>query len=123
MLVEGTSIRDLYHAALAGMNEIITEQPVTNTPNTQSEAIHITSLDQTTLLIDFLSEVLTLSQINRIIYNLNEIDSLSETELKCSVRGYKIERFKEDIKAVTYHEAEVKCDESGIWSTFIIFDI
>jgi len=29
----------------------------------------------------------------------------------------------EDIKAVTYHEAEVKKKKDGIWETMLIFDI
>ena len=48
-------------------------------------------------------------------------DRLTETELAATIIGTSA-RFEQDVKAVTYHEAEVRC-ENGVWSTMLVFDI
>jgi len=48
---------------------------------------------------------------------------LTETEIEVKVFGRKVEEFEEDIKAVTYHEAEVKKNEKGEYETMLVFDI
>lgn len=62
--------------------------------------LELASLDISSLLIDFLSTILTLSYENKAIF--------------C---------FDKDIKAVTYHEAEVKKNDQGKYETTIVFDI
>ena len=37
--------------------------------------------------------------------------------------GTRINNFDEEIKAVTYHEANVIKNKKGLWETCIIFDI
>jgi SHS2 domain-containing protein len=38
------------------------------------------------------------------------------------VIGYSPVEFEQDVKAVTYHEADVRY-ENGMWSTTLVFDI
>ena len=40
-----------------------------------------------------------------------------------STHGFDIEEFDDDIKAVTYHEAEVRKNGKGNLETYMIFDI
>ena len=47
----------------------------------------------------------------------------TETTLRAIIHGAKTEDFEEDVKAVTYHEVEVKKNEAGNYETLIIFDI
>jgi len=85
--------------------------------------IQIKSLDLETPLVDFLSEVLYLSQINKEIYNEVKFKKFSDTELKAELVGQKVERFGEDIKAVTYHGLEICQRKDGTWEITILFDI
>ncbi len=39
------------------------------------------------------------------------------------LRGFAVSSLDEDIKAVTYHEAEVKETEDRKWETMIVLDI
>jgi SHS2 domain-containing protein len=52
-----------------------------------------------------------------------EVIQLTETSFEASVSGVNVEHFVEDLKAVTYHEAEVRQTDDGYWETMIIFDI
>lgn len=122
--VRGDSLRELFLAALAGMNEIIQPgfcQSATDFP--LAEEISETSPDITALLIDFLSEINTLSHVHNALFCICDFGELNETSLAATLRGVALDGFAEDIKAVTYHEAEVVRDEQGVYSSMIVFDI
>ncbi|MCR4284080.1 MAG: RNA 2',3'-cyclic phosphodiesterase [Parcubacteria group bacterium] len=123
---EGSTIEELFCAALRGMAEIQnakrTRQPADENEKVKKE-IHITSPDQTALLIDFLSEVLAQSQIEKTVFDEVIVKKLSGTELKAEVTGERVEGFGEDIKAVTYHGAEIIQNDAGNYEVTILFDI
>ena len=126
--VKGDNLENLFSAALHGMAKLIKsdECPILKELNEDDiikETIEISSIDSTSLLIDFLSELLTHSQINKSVYCKVKFDKLTDNFLKAIIFGVKINSFDEDIKAVTYHEAEIKKDSAGNLETIIIFDI
>lgn len=122
MKVEADSLPELFVAAIEGMNSIIKEKREERREKSK-KIIEIQSPDKTALLIDFMNEVLYLSQANKEIYNEVKFLEFSETALKAEIFGVKVEEFDEDIKAVTYHEAEIKKNEKGNFETIIVFDI
>jgi len=86
--------------------------------------INIKSPDINSLLVDFLSEALYQSQMNKVIYSEVLFSKFSDTELQAEIRGNKVDSFDEDIKAVTYHELEIKkSPPAGGFETIIVFDV
>lgn len=85
--------------------------------------IKVSSPDLNSLLVDFLSEALYLSQVNREVYFEVKFKKFSDTEIKGELIGQKIERFNEDIKAVTYHSLDVHQQKDGTWEATVLFDI
>ena len=122
MLVQGDSLEDLFSEALYGMMEIL-EPKVDDQKKGIERVIAIEATDTTTLLIDFLNEVLLSTQIHKEAYNKMIFKELSQHSLEAILSGIAVQSFGEDIKAVTYHEAEVKRTEDGTWETMIVFDI
>lgn len=123
--VWGDSLENLFSEALIAMMKIVkitTKLPIDNLVVMERE-IRIEAPDVTALLVDFLSEALALSQTNKEVYTEVKFNRFSETELEALPRGVKVDDFSEDIKAVTYHEAEVKQNEKGEWETILVFDI
>lgn len=122
--VEGTTLEELFESSLEGMNKIISQK---NYPDDLEssfwETIAVTSSDVTTLLIDFLSQVLTKTHIHCAVFFKMEFRQLTENYLEADIYGIKIDSFGEDIKAVTYHEAEVQRNKKGNYETVIVFDI
>lgn len=118
---------ELFRAAVEGMAQIqkstVSEFEIKNKKLECKINVDVKSADLTTLLIDFLSEVLTLSQTDRVVFCNASFNKLTETELVGEITSTKVEEFDEDIKAVTYHEANVVKNEKGQWETVIIFDI
>ncbi len=84
--------------------------------------IELSARDSTSLLVDFLSEVLALCHINREIYDKVTLVKVTETEVKATLSGRKVTSFGGDVKAVTYHEAQVK-QENGEWQVNLVLDV
>lgn len=80
------------------------------------------SLEKNSVRSDFLSEALYLSQVNKEAYFEVNFQNLSDKFLDAKIKGREVLRFGEDIKAVTYHDLEVKKIESN-WRTIVLFDI
>ena len=122
--VSGSELPQLFESALAGMNEIMKKGffEETNVP-TKIERIQLSATDVTALLVDFLSEALTKSHTSRILFNRVEFDELTETSVQAKLHGVPVAKFERDIKAVTYHEAEIRKNDQGRYETTIVFDI
>ena len=85
------------------------------------ESVEINSLDLNSLLVDWLNEILSRSDLNHKIYFNFKIEKLSEKHCRAKIAGQKVVQKEIDIKAATYHGLEVKkVDEH--WQAIIIFD-
>ena len=124
--VSGATKEELFTAALQGMASIIKKDmqanKITETNEIKKE-IKIKLPDLTSLLIDFLSEVLTACHTQKTVFCSVAFLKLNENELHAIIKGAKVDAFDEDIKAVTYHEADVRKNASGDLETVIVFDI
>lgn len=120
----GKDKKDLFQNILFGMSESMKAE-IKKPEERVSREIKVKSQDLAVLLVDFLSEVLYLSQTNKEVYfNFDfAFKNFTDTEIEGVLIGQKIERFGEDIKAVTYHELDVKQKEDGSWEAVILFDI
>ncbi len=122
--IEGTEASDLFRGGVEAMTRIMREDACHNGRElTVRHPVVVTSVDRTTLLVDFLSDVLTLMQTEKAVFCRTTINQLSETALEAEVLGYPVSSFDEDIKAVTYHQADVRQRPDQWWETLIIFDI
>ena len=121
--IEADTREELFEAAVTGMARMLKEDSAKGKQLDLTEKIEISAQDLTSLLIKFLSEVLTLSDIQNALFTELEIDLLQDHTLKGRIRGYREEHIEEDIKAVTYHQADVRQTEDGRYQTNIIFDI
>ena len=134
----GKTKEELFLNMLSGMSENM--KPELQKPGEKTKSkIKLSSFGFQALLVDFLSEVLYLSQVNKEVYNKVEFREFSETEGKedksssspftaaweidGEIFGQKVERFSEDIKAVTHHDLNIQQNPEGIWEATVIFDI
>jgi len=85
--------------------------------------IKISSQDLSSLLIDFLSELLYLCETNKEVYDRIDFKKFSEKEIEGILLGKKIKRIGVQIKGVTYHDLDVRQNKNGIWEATVLFDI
>jgi len=122
--VNADTLEELFEGALEGMNSILKVTfPSVNTAESDRFEVSISAPDSTCLLIDFLSEILTKSHERNKIFSGIKILELNPSFIKAWVYGQPIKSFDEDVKAVTYHMANVKKRPDGKWQTNIVFDI
>ena len=125
----GKTKQELFSNALKGMTEIL--KPVSDSQSANRN-IKVESIDLDSLLVDFLSEVLYLSQINREVYNNVKFDIFNDKKLEGELIGDKIRSLGEEIKAVTYHGLKIDQprlasgeagQKNGLYQATILFDI
>jgi len=119
--VFGESLPELFENAVFAMKECLRPEIEIPEKNTKIK-IKIKSADLSSLLVDFLSEVLYQAQVNKEIYHKVKFDKFSDTELEAELLGEKVKRFGLEIKGVTYHNLEIKKIKNH-WQIIIVFDI
>lgn len=117
----GKTREELFLNMMLGMQESI--KPEICDGGKLKREIKIKSLDFPSLLVDFLNEVLYQSQTNKEIYNNIKFIKFSDAEIEAEISGQKVERFGEEIKAVTHHSLDIHQKEDNIWEATVLFDI
>ncbi len=121
--VEADSLEELFYGALLGMNDILKKGICEHEMHiNQTQDIEIASHDATTLLIDFLNEVLFHSNERKTVFCHLDFQHLDHQSLRAEIRGERIDHFDEEIKAVTYHGAQIM-KKGELYEVQILFDI
>ncbi len=120
ILVRGQNMEELFNNALRGMFESVEPEAVSK--EERRRKIEVKPSDPKLGLIDFLSEALFQSDTNYEAYNNVEFDVFEEGHIVAELIGYPIKGFREEIKAVTYHDFEITETDQGFEAS-IIFDI
>jgi SHS2 domain-containing protein len=84
--------------------------------------IKIGSIDLRSLLVDFLSEVLYLSDVHNEAYLGGEITITDDTRVAGRILGQAVDGFEEEIKAVTHHGLGIE-KVNDHWEAVVLFDI
>lgn len=118
--VAAPSVEELFRDAVRGLYAAMHAHGG-GEPVARAISVH-ESADTTALLVDFLNEVLHRAHVGGEMFDEVVFTRLEELSLEASVSGIAGVSFDEDVKAVTYHEAEVRF-EDGAWTTMLVFDI
>lgn len=128
----GKTKKDLFRNALIGMFQSIhpiapecrvIDNRVICFDLPERHTIKLKASDEESLLVDFLSEALYLSDVHNEAYLDVTIDELTEASINATLHGVAITGFEVvEIKAVTYHELVIqKIDD--MWQADVVFDI
>jgi len=122
--VFGTDSRELFSNAALALFDVITEMDALKGDN--SCDITASGEDWSDLMINWLREILYLWNGREMLVKSVQVLSLSEHNISAKIYfdAYLPDRhtIKTEIKAVTYHQIQVKRSPSG-WEAQIIFDI
>lgn len=120
----GHSLESLYTESLRALTTLL--KPGACVGNQRIDCCHDVELrapDRVALLVEFLSECLTLTYLQHTLWCHAHFHFLSRTHLQARLFGQWTASFENDIKAVTYHEAEVRMASDGAWEAHLICDI
>ncbi len=79
--------------------------------------VQLTSINPTTLLIDFLNEILSLTHVYHEVYSDVEIIDFTGKNIRIKLKGCAIVNFDRDIKGLAYYDPRITRSESGNWVT------
>jgi len=117
----GKTREELFRNALTGMSSVMQPDVVSRGGDIRRD-VNLASPDSASLLIDFLSEALSQSHLNREVYTDVEFGELGDRSLRATLHGVTVPAFEKDIKAVTYHGVEIRETDEGFEAT-VIYDI
>lgn len=121
--VEAASREGLFAAACRAMFELM-YGPLDAQPATRRRAVEVSGDTDEDLLWELLSTVLGWSEVDRAAYAEASVrvgDGRARADLKGpSIDG--LELVGPPIKAVTYHDLQIRRDDAG-WTATIIFDV
>jgi SHS2 domain-containing protein len=124
LIVYGENLRVLYENAGEAFFHIITDLRKVRRRVEKRIDIKGESLDR--LMVDWLSELLYLHDVESLLFKGFKVDSVGEGGLKAIVKGEPFQEgvhvIKTEVKAVTYHQIEVR-QENGRWRAQIILDL
>jgi SHS2 domain-containing protein len=124
IIVHGEDLKTLFENAGQGFFHLITDLRKVKRRIERQIKIKGESLDR--LMVDWLSELLYLHDVENLLFRGFKVDSVGEDGLKAIVKGEPFQEgvhvIKTEVKAVTYHQIEVR-QKNGRWRAQVILDL
>jgi SHS2 domain-containing protein len=124
LIVYGEDLKTLFENAGEAFFHLITD--LKKVKRRVEKRIEIKGENLERLMVDWLSELLYLHDVENLLFKGFKVESVGEGGLKARVKGEPFQEgvhvIKTGVKAVTYHQIEVR-KENGRWRAQIIFDL
>jgi SHS2 domain-containing protein len=124
IIVYGEDLKALFENAGEAFFHIITDLRKVRRRIERRIEIRRESLDR--LMVDWLTELLYLHDVEYLLFKGFKVESVGENGLKAKVKGEPFQEgvhvIKTEVKAVTYHQIRVNQEDGG-WKAQIIFDL
>ena len=117
----GKSLPELFSNSALGMMAFLYGKDIEKIEVTEVKKIEIQADDLESLLVDWLSELLYLSNTTYRAYTKYDFKKLNKKELLAEVSSARAEA-QDDIKAVTYHDLSIKKNKA-VYEAVIVYDI
>ena len=120
--VWGEDMVSLFRQAAAGMIQLSGVEGLADGISSVQQNISLEAMDFEGLLILFLEELLYRLTEDYMVYEIQELSLTSDYTLKAKLTGAQIKSYQRDIKAVTYHNLNIRTNADG-YEVNIVFDI
>lgn len=119
--VRGRDLRELLANAAFGMNHLLVSDLTSITADVERH-IELEAFDAESLLVEWLSELAYWAEAEMLIFREFDLDQVTPTFLKTTIRGGRAPDLQKHIKAVTYHNLEIIETNKGLEAT-VVFDV
>ena len=117
----GKTKEELFENAMLGMFEGANYEKEKES-QAKEVKIEIVSFDLSSLLVDFLNEILYLAETKKLVFEKVNFEEFGDTKIKAKLIGKNLKRMGVHIKAVTYFDLEL-CQKKDFWEATILCDI
>jgi riboflavin kinase / FMN adenylyltransferase len=116
----GSQLSDLFVGAARGMYALMAD--LQGLVATDWREISLEALDRESLLVNWLNELLLMTDLEGVLAISYQVLSLSDTTLRAQIGGVSTGITKAHVKAATFHNLEIVPDGTG-WSATVTFDV
>ena len=124
VVVYGRDLKALFENAGGAFFHLITD--LRRVKSRIEKKIEIKGEPLERLMVDWLSQLLYLHDVENLLLNKFSVESVGEDGLKATAAGEPFQEgvhvIKTEVKAVTYHQIQVHQEDGG-WRAQIIFDL
>jgi len=124
LIVYGEDLKSLFENAGEAFFHLITDLRKVRLRTEKRIEIGKESLER--LMVDWLTELLYLHEVENLLFKKFQVESVGEEGLRAKVKGEAFQEgvhvIKTGVKAVTYHQIEVRKEKEG-WRAQIICDL
>ncbi len=120
----GADLKKVFTNTARGLFNLIAELDTVSEKNIYH--IRVNAPDREALLVNWLNELINRYEAKEILFHRFTINTLTNTELKATGYGEKIDlakhELKTQVKAANYHMLKIEQNKDG-WETQVIFDV
>ena len=124
IIIHGENLKTLFENAGKAFFHLITD--LRKVKRRVERRVHIEGESLDRLMVDWLSELLYLHDVENLLFKEFKVESVGGDGLKATVKGEPFQDgvhvIKTEVKAVTYHQIEVR-QETGGWRAQVILDL
>lgn len=119
--VTGRDLAELFRNAAVGMAHLLVFEPH-KLPQDKIRHVSLQAYDTESLLVEWLSELAYFAEVEQLVFHSFDMETLDPTALEATIRGALAPEIDKHIKAVTYHDLEIRQTADGLEAT-IVFDV
>ena len=117
----GTDLPELFEEAGYALADVMLGEGHPEAPaDAEEESISLEAGDTEALLVDWLNELISLSDARKKVYTDFVVDRLSERALHARVRGFTPSVLKTAVKAATFHGLRINEHEDFFTATVVL---
>jgi len=124
IIIHGENLKTLFENAGKAFFHLITD--LRKVKRRVERRVHVEGESLDRLMVDWLSELLYLHDVENLLFKEFKVESVGEDGLKATVKGEPFQEgvhvIKTEVKAVTYHQIEIR-QETGGWRAQVILDL
>ena len=117
----GRDLPHLLRSAAYGMSSLLVED-LESIPLEVERTVAVEGFDRESVLVEWLGELAYLAEQEALVFRQYDLQTATPEEVRATVRGGKTPELLKHIKAVTYHNLDVKETSRGLEAT-IVFDV
>jgi SHS2 domain-containing protein len=119
--IVGINLKELMISAAEGMTQLMVGD-LSKISNKIKKSIEMQAVDAESLLVEWLSELAYLAETEMLVFKKFEVTDLTATRLQATAWGAPVPELEKHIKAVTYHNLEIRQTPKGLEAT-VVFDV
>ena len=122
----GKTINELFANSLRGMATLMQPTIFTarNSARKATQLLRVEAVDLNTLLIEFLSKVIGLSDIHNLVFTNVTFKNIGDNFLEAELSGIAADALEHEVKGVSYQEVDItRNQQSGLYETTLEFDV